>query len=81
MEKLASSVALAEHEQEAGPARPAKTRQVRPARNTPRQPGEADLALEAATALVEDMKPDPRCIAVRCGEPAIKTREQADQER
>ncbi len=42
---------------------------------------EADLALEAATALIEDMKPGLRVDRRPLQRARDKTREQADQER
>jgi hypothetical protein len=73
IEKLASSVALAEYEQEAGPARLARLARVRPVRNTPGSQ-EADLALEATKAgLRVYRRPLQRA--------RDKTREQPDQER
>jgi len=79
IEKLASSVALAESEQEVGPVRLAElAKSVQEGRLPPNQ--EADLALEAATALVEDTEAGIRVHRRPLERTRQKTREQPPQE-
>jgi DNA primase len=79
LEKLASSLALAESEQEVGPARLAKlARSIQ--EGTLPSSQEADSTLEAATALVEDTEAGIRVHRRPLERDRSKTREQPAQE-